>query len=134
MWVSFRVSARIVGRVDVVAAAMFVLASVIQFGCGGTFYREASVGARYGKFGMSALVSLGTSAAFFFFFISGYLFFLDRWWNSHCPVLDFNTAAMLISFILKRWLESRAKGSTGDAIASLLALQAQTALLVVEEG
>ena len=41
---------------------------------------------------------------------------------------------MLISFILFwRWLESRAKGTTGDAIASLLALQAQTALLVVEE-
>ena len=131
MWVSFRVSARIVGRVDVVAAAMFVLASVIQFGCGGTFYREASVGARYGKFGMSALVSLGTSAAFFLSVAT--FFFLDRWWNSHRPVLDFNTAAMLISFILKRWLESRVKGSTGDAIASLLALQAQTALLVVEE-
>ena len=65
MWVSFRISARIVGRVDVVAAAMFVLASVIQFKCGGTFYREASVEAKYGKFGMSALVSFGTSAAYF---------------------------------------------------------------------
>ena len=41
---------------------------------------------------------------------------------------------MLISFILFwRWLESRAKGSTGDAIATLLALQGQTALPVVEE-
>ena len=65
MWVSFRLSARIVGRADVVAAAMFVLASVIQFGCGGTFYREASTEAKYGKFGMSALASFGTSAAYF---------------------------------------------------------------------
>ena len=58
----------------------------------------------------------------------------DRWWNSHRPVPDFNTAAMLISFILFwKWLQSRAKGSTGDAIASLLSLQAPTALLVEEE-
>ena len=32
------------GRVDVIAAAMFVLASVIQFGCVGTFHRKASDG------------------------------------------------------------------------------------------
>ena len=39
-----------------------------------------------------------------------------------------------MSFILSgKWLESRAKASTGDAIASLSALQAPTALLVEEE-
>ena len=52
----FSISARFAGRVDVDTAAMFVLAPVIQFGCGGTFYREASVGAKFGKFGMLALV------------------------------------------------------------------------------
>lgn len=61
----FSFSARFVGRMDFDVAAMFVLASLIQFGCGGTFYREASVGAKFGKFGMSALVSFGTSAAYF---------------------------------------------------------------------
>ena len=50
-------------------------------------------------------------------------------------LLDFNIAATLLSFIMsERWLESRAKQSTGDAIASLMALQAPTALLVEEDG
>ena len=44
-------------------------------------------------------------------------------------LLDFNIAVPLISFILSEtWLETR------DAIASLLALQALTALLVEEDG
>ena len=48
---------------------------------------------------------------------------------------DFNIALTLISFILsERWLESRAKQSTGEDIASLLALQAPTALLFEEDG
>ena len=41
---------------------------------------------------------------------------------------------MLISFILfGKWLECKAKASTGDAIASLTALQALTILLVEGE-
>ena len=49
--------------------------------------------------------------------------------------LDFNIALMLIAFILsEKWLERRAKQSTGDAIGSLFALQAPTALLVEENG
>ena len=43
--------------------------------------------------------------------------------NNHRPVLDFNTAELLISFALFwRRLECRAKGSIGEAIASLLGL------------
>ena len=49
-------------------------------------------------------------------------------------LFDFNIAATLISFILfGNWLESKAKASTGDAIASLLALEAPTALLIEGE-
>ena len=41
---------------------------------------------------------------------------------------------MLISFILfGKWLECKAKASTGDATASLSSLQALTLLLVEEE-
>ena len=47
---------------------------------------------------------------------------------------DFNICATLTSFILfGKWLESRAKASTEHAIASMLALQVPTALLVEEE-
>ena len=47
---------------------------------------------------------------------------------------DFNIAAPLISFIpFGKWLESKAKSSTGDASASLFALEASTAPLVEEE-
>ena len=50
-------------------------------------------------------------------------------------LLDFNIVVTLISFILsEKWLESRARQSIGDAIASLLALQAPTALLVEEDA
>ena len=45
-------------------------------------------------------------------------------------LFDFNLAATLISFILfGKWLENSAK-TTADAIASMLALQVPTALLV----
>ena len=49
--------------------------------------------------------------------------------------LDFNIATTLISFILsEKWLESRAKARTGDAIASVCELcKAPTPPLVEEE-
>ena len=72
-------------------------------------FNLSSSGASYGKSEMSALVSFGTSAT-------------KGWWrHRHRPVLNLDTATMLISFILFcKWLKSKTKRSTGDAIASLL--------------
>ena len=50
-------------------------------------------------------------------------------------VEDFDTSALLITFVLMgKWLECRAKGSTGDAITALMALAPSSALLVTNGG
>lgn len=115
--------------IDLKGLAMLCFASVVQFCCGGVFYQEAFAGLRHRKLGMSTLVSLGTTAAYasaLAVFVQGVAL------GQPCAAkLNFDTSSMLIAFVLLgKWLESRAKGSTGDAISALLALQAHTALLV----
>ena len=70
----FSFSARIVGRGDVVATAMFSLCIGHLVRIGGTFYREASVSAKFGEFGMSALVLFETSATYFLSSVTAFFF------------------------------------------------------------
>ena len=81
---------------------------------------------------MAALVSLWTTAAYFSSVVT-FICGIVRGTGT-AQLVDFNSAATLISFILfGKWLESKAKASTGDAIASLLTLEAPTALFVEED-
>ncbi|MDP1538984.1 MAG: heavy metal translocating P-type ATPase [bacterium] len=73
---------------------------------------------------MDVLISIGTSAAFFFGVAS---FFVD------VPVF-FEIAAFIMAFqLLGRYLETRARGKTSEALRELLKLGAKTAKILVDE-
>lgn len=106
---------------------IFALSTIVQFTAGLAFYRSAWKSLKNGSANMDVLVAMGISAAYgysvltFFnvFGLSGEAFF--------------ETSAMLITFIrFGKWLEARAKGKASQALKSLLSLQADRALLLVD--
>eukprot|EP00931_Biecheleriopsis_adriatica_P045142 TRINITY_DN25873_c0_g1_i1.p1 TRINITY_DN25873_c0_g1~~TRINITY_DN25873_c0_g1_i1.p1 ORF type:complete len:1096 (-),score=269.60 TRINITY_DN25873_c0_g1_i1:5-3172(-) len=121
------------GSVDVGGILMAALATPVQFGSGWVFYRETWAGLKHGKVGMAAMVSIGTSAAY----VTSCVQLLVKLLQGEMAAmdLDFDTSALLITFVLLgKWLECRAKGSTGDAITALMALQPQSALLLEQKS
>ncbi|WP_174984418.1 heavy metal translocating P-type ATPase [Burkholderia lata] len=105
-----------------------VLASIVQFGFGARFYRAAwhAVKARTGN--MDLLVALGTSAAYG---LSLWMLLRDP---AHPGHLYFEASAVIVTLVrFGKWLESRAKRQTTDAIRALNALRPDRAR-VVEHG
>ncbi|MFC3802259.1 heavy metal translocating P-type ATPase [Cohnella sp. GCM10012308] len=107
------------------------LATPVQFYIGRGFYVGAYKALRNGSANMDVLVSLGTSAAYF------YSLYLTIDWASsgmgvhHAPSMYYETSAILITLVLLgKWFERLAKGRTSEAIKSLMGLQAKTALVV----
>lgn len=108
----------------------FLLATPVQFYIGGPFYRGAYKALRNKSANMDVLVSLGTSAAYFYSLYATIMWQLQGG-SGHAPALYYETSAILITLvILGKLLEARAKGRTSAAIQSLLGLQAKTALVV----
>ncbi|WP_081333790.1 heavy metal translocating P-type ATPase [Burkholderia cepacia] len=105
-----------------------VLASIVQFGFGARFYRAAwhAVKARTGN--MDLLVALGTSAAY------GLSLWMLLRGTDHPGHLYFEASAVIVTLVrFGKWLESRAKRQTTDAIRALNALRPDRAR-VVEHG
>lgn len=101
-------------------------ASLVQFVLGRRFYVAGFKAVQAGAGNMDLLVALGTSAAFG---LSVYLL-----WNhtGHAmpPHLYFEASASVITLVLLgKWLETRAKRQTADAIRALNALRPATARL-----
>jgi len=102
----------------------FVLATLVQFVSGITFYNGAYHSLKNRSTNMDVLIALGISAAYFYSVFS--LFFIDP--HAHT---FFDSSAMLITFILLgKMLEARAKGKTSQALQKLLSLQADQARLI----
>jgi Cu+-exporting ATPase len=115
---------------DLLAPALLIAATVIQFWAGREFYRAAWAAGRHGATNMNTLVALGTSVAY------AYSAFVTLWpglamrWGFPMH-LYYETAVIIIALILMgRWLEERAKGQTSAAIKALIGLQAKTARVV----
>ncbi len=117
----------------------FILSTPVQFVIGAGFYKGMWSSLRMKMFNMDSLIAIGTSAAYFYSVINFVSYALT---NSSLigvdgekiPELYFETSAFLITFvILGKWLESRAKGQTSEAIKKLMGLQAKTAR-VIREG
>ena len=103
----------------------WALATPVQFGLGWRFYKAGfkALMARAGN--MDLLVSLGTSAAYG---LSVYLLFKHG--EHGMPHLYFEASAVVITLVLLgKWLESRAKRQTTEAIRGLQALRPATALV-----
>src|SRR3989344_7415108 len=88
---------------------------------------------RYGKANMDSLIGIGTSVAFLYSFIlTAFEEPLRQYVNVAYTYYD--VTIIVIAFItLGKYLETRAKIKTGDAIEKLLNLQAKTAI-VIREG
>ncbi|MEC0266998.1 heavy metal translocating P-type ATPase [Paenibacillus anseongense] len=107
-----------------------VLATPVQFLIGRQFYIGAYKALSNKSANMDVLVSLGTSAAYF------YSLYLTFQWagqseHHHAPELYYETSAILITLvILGKWFEVLAKGRTSEAIKSLMGLQAKRAWVI----
>ena len=110
------------------AYVLFALASVVQFGPGRRFYRHGVPALLRGAPDMNSLVVLGTSAAYGYSVVAT---FFPHWLPAGTAHLYFEASAVIITLILLgRWFEARAKGRTGEAIRSLMALQPPTARVI----
>jgi Cu+-exporting ATPase len=99
-----------------------LLAAPVQFWLGARFYRAGFAALRAGSGNMDLLVALGTSAAFGLSLVT----LLKA--GEAMPQLYFESAAVVITLVLLgKWLESRAKRQTTDAIRALQALRPDTA-------
>ncbi|MFC5704285.1 heavy metal translocating P-type ATPase [Cohnella faecalis] len=111
-----------------------LLATPVQFYIGRQFYVGAYKALRNRSANMDVLVSLGTSAAYFYSLYQTVDWALDSSMHRHGPELYFETSAVLITLVIMgKLFEALAKGRTSEAIKSLMGLQAKTAL-VVREG
>ncbi|MCO5224617.1 MAG: heavy metal translocating P-type ATPase [Thermomicrobiales bacterium] len=121
MYVPLPISERTLGPLLLIAATF------VQVWAGREFYTATWAALKHGATNMNTLVAVGTSVAY------GYSAFVVLWphlaerWQvpQH---LYFESAVIIIALILMgRWMEARAKKSTGDAIRALMGLNAPTA-------
>lgn len=106
------------------ALFQFVLATPVQFIFGARFYRKAFLTLRDRAPGMDLLVATGTSAAYFF-----------SVWNTfagggHHGIYYEAAAAVITLVIFGKYLESRARVKTGDAIRRLMDLRPARARVI----
>jgi Cu+-exporting ATPase len=107
-----------------------ILATPVQFYVGRQFYIGAYKALRNGSANMDVLVSLGTSAAYFYSLYLTVDWFFGGGSVHHGPSLYYETSAILITLVIMgKLFESLAKGRTSEAIKSLMGLQAKTALV-----
>lgn len=106
----------------------FILATPVQFIIGWQFYKGAYKNLKNGSANMDVLVALGTSAAYFY---SIYEMFKWLIHTTQMPHLYFETSAVLITLILfGKYLETKAKTQTTNALGELLSLQAKEARVI----
>ena len=109
---------------------MPILATYILFVVGKPYLLGVYRFLRYGKANMDTLIGIGTSVAFL------YSFAVTAFEETLAPFIDtastyYDVTIIVIAFIaLGKYLETRSKIKTGDAIEKLLNLQAKTALVV----
>ncbi len=103
----------------------FILTSIVLFGPGLRFYTKGFPALFRRSPDMNSLVALGTGAAYGFSVVST---FTPGLLPAGTQNVYYEAAAVIVSLILLgRYLESRAKGQTGEAIRKLIGLQAKTA-------
>jgi P-type Cu+ transporter len=113
-----------------------LLATPVQFWLGARFYRAGWGALKAGSGNMDLLVALGTSAAYGLSLVQLWL----QWFTPHAAAhaqahFYFETSATVITLVLLgKWLESRAKRQTADAIYALGALRPARATVRRNDG
>ncbi len=104
------------------------LTTPVQFWVGWQFHRGFVKELLHGSASMNTLVSIGTSAAYFF---SVAVTLWPHRFVATGAMPYYEASALLMTFLLLgRWLEARARGGTSEAIRRLVALQPRTARLL----
>jgi P-type Cu+ transporter len=107
----------------------WAMATPVQFWLGARFYRAGWAALRSGSGNMDLLVAIGTSAAYA---LSVWLLLSD---TSGMPHLYFESSAVVVTLVmLGKWLESRARHHTVDAIRALQALTPAFAHVIGPDG
>jgi Cu+-exporting ATPase len=122
---------KIVNMLNIGLLIRWEFSTPVQFIIGRRFYVGAYKALRKGYANMDVLIALGTNAAYFYsVYVVGRAVF-----SSHFKGSDFfETSSMLISFILLgKYLEVLAKGKTSQAIAKLMDLTPDTAILLTQD-
>ncbi len=107
---------------------LLALAAPVYFYVGRAYHRGALAALRHRAPNMDVLISLGTSAAFWY----SVFILLAEQFNFYLGAhLYFETAAVIITLIkVGKYLEARAKGATSTAIKKLMNLTPKTARVV----
>ncbi len=103
----------------------FMLTTIVLAGPGRSFYLRGYPALLKGAPDMNSLVALGTSAAYAFSLAATFAPWLLP--GGTVTVYYEAAAVIVVLILLGRYLEARAKGRTGQAIAKLVGLQAKTA-------
>ncbi|HSE93221.1 MAG TPA: heavy metal translocating P-type ATPase [Methylomirabilota bacterium] len=107
---------------------LLVLTTPVQFWVGWEFHAGLLRDLRHRTASMATLVSIGTSAAYFF---SVAVTLWPNTFGAHGHMTHFETSAVVITLVvLGRWLEARARGRTSEAIRRLMSLAPRTARVV----
>jgi len=108
--------------------AEFLLATPVQAVLGWPFYRNSwKALVKNRRANMDVLIALGSSTA--------YLYSVAVLSGVIAGGLYFDTAALILVFItLGNYLEARSKGQAGEALRTLLEMEAETATLVEDDG
>ena len=116
----------------------WVLATPVQFISGTRFYRDSYHSVKSKKLGMSFLIAMGTTSAYFY----SVAVVLYNSWNHYMEeehgaptrprlMQSFDSSAMLIAFILLgKFLEANAKSQTSKAVSKLAEMAPDSATLV----
>ena len=109
---------------------LWALATPVQFWTGWRFYKGALGALRHKTADMNTLIAVGTSAAYFYSMVAVIAPGLFAAAGVE-PGLYFDTSSMIIALILLgRFLESRARGQTSEAIKKLIGLKPKTAVVI----
>jgi Cu+-exporting ATPase len=112
---------------------IIIPATIVQFWAGARFYRGAWRAASHRSADMDTLVALGTSAAWAYS-VAVTLFPGALVTAGLEPVTYFDSSTIIIGLVLLgRWLESRARGQTSDAIHHLIQLAPPTARIAGDD-
>ncbi len=109
------------------APFLLIAATFVQVWAGREFYVATWAALKHGATNMNTLVAVGTTVAWgYSAFVVLWPHLAERWQIPYH--LYFESAVIIIALILMgRWMEARAKKSTGDAIRALVGLNAPTA-------
>ena len=130
---------KVVENLPVYNLMLWIAATPVQFWFGARFYKGAYKALQHHAANMDVLIAMGTSAAYFYGGTLNFMYLVGYHEMSSMQYIEtthsFETSALLISIVLLgKYIESRSKHRTTDAITKLAKLQVSQAVCVENGG